>query len=79
MLAHLSGLTAAHLLDLGLCRLIALESCHQACFLVPVFAVSVSTVDSIARGHIKAPRIQFGTERVYALRSLAGPGAGLCT
>ena len=55
VLAHLSGLTAAHLLDVELCRLIALESCHQACCLVPVFAVSVLTLDSMASGHNEAP------------------------
>lgn len=57
-LAHLLALTAAHLLDLELCRLIALESCHQACCLVPVFAVPVLTLDSIASGHNEAPLTQ---------------------
>ena len=56
--AHLSALTAAHLLDLELCRLIALESCHQACCLVPVFAEPVLTLDSIASEQNEAPRTQ---------------------
>ena len=65
-LAHLSGLTAAHLLGLELCRLIAWESCHQACCLVPVYAVPVMTLDSIARGHYEAPRTRVA-QKEYTL------------
>ena len=79
MLAHLSELTAACLLALELCRLRALECCHQACFQVPVFTVPVLTLESIASEHNEAPRRQNGTGRVYALESLAGPRPGLCT
>ena len=57
-LAHLSALTAAHLLDLELCRLIALGSCHRACCLVPEVAVPALPPDSIASGHNEAPRTQ---------------------
>ena len=65
-LAHLSGLTAAHLLDLELCRLIALGSCHQACCLIPVVAVPVLTLDSIPSWRNEGPRTQMA-QKQYTL------------